>query len=162
MDKYMRKLVAMTVAVLMIAMIGTAAADQRVIGEVVRISEKHNTTIIDGGLLRFEWRIPGTTEYTVGQFVDVLVDDDMEIIEVQPLNLSPESLYSELFRVVRITYYRCKVTVVNGSGTEFPLWMEDHDLEVGDYITAVMYDGGTDDINDDSIISVRRERLYLL
>lgn len=158
----MKKLVAMTVAVLMIAMIGAAAADQRVIGEVVKISEKHNTTIIDGGLSRNEWRITGTTEYTVGQFVDILIDDEQEIIEVQPLTLSPESLYSELLRVVKITYYRCKVTVVNGSGIESELWMEDHDLEVGDYITAVMYDGGTDDINDDSIISVRRERLCLL
>lgn len=158
----MKKLAAMTVAVLMIVMIGAAAADQRVIGEVVRISEKHNTTIIDGGLSRNEWRIPGTTEYTVGQFVDILIDNEQEIIDVQPLTLSPESLYSELLRVVKITYYRCKVTVVNGSGTESTLWMEDHDLEVGDYITAVMYDGGTDDINDDSIISIRRERLYLL
>ena len=157
----MKKLVAMTVAVLMIAMIGAAAADQRVIGEVVKVSEKHNATVIDGGLSRNEWRITGT-EYTVGQFVDILIDDEQEIIEVQPLNISPESLYSELFRVVRITYYRCKVTVVNGSGIESELWMEDHDLEVGDYITAVMYDGGTDDINDDSVISVRRERLYLL
>lgn len=154
----MKKLVSLIATVLMAALISAAAADQRMIGEVVKISERYNATVIDGGLSGLEWRIPGTTEYALGQFVDVTIDDNQEVVNVQPLTLSLESLYSELFRVKKITYYRCDVTIVNSNGREFRIWLEDNDLEVGDYITAIMYDGETDETCDDSVISIRYER----
>ena len=154
----MKKLISIIAAILTTGMITTAIADQRVIGEVVKVSEKYNATVIDGGLSGLEWRIPGTTEYTLGQFVDVTIGDDQEIVNVQPLTLNPESLYSELFRVKKITYYRCDVTIVNSNGREFRIWLEDNDLNVGDYITAIVYNGGTDETCDDSIISFCYER----
>lgn len=71
------------------------------------------------------------------------------------------STYSELFRIISIDYTSDTVYVINANGQVFS-FAGAEDWLVGDYLTAIMQDKGTDTVKDDSIVSVRYERIDLL
>lgn len=71
------------------------------------------------------------------------------------------STYSELFRIISIDYTGDIVYVINANGQVFSFTGAEDWLE-GDYLTAIMQDNGTDTVKDDSIVSVKYERVDLL
>ena len=73
------------------------------------------------------------------------------------LTSASAEFYSNLFQIVETDREQDVVTVVDSNGFEYQ-FTEVEDLEVGDFLTAVMDDNGTEEVFDDIIVSVRYER----
>lgn len=73
--------------------------------------------------------------------------------------------YSTLFKVTEIASDEGHpyAAMTDCNGNTFTYWLDDMDIEVGDYYSAVMEDCGKRNwIYDDEIVSIRYERVDLL
>lgn len=80
------------------------------------------------------------------------------ILMVSSVQVVNAEFYSTLFRITDIDLGL--VTVMDCNGNLF-LFEDEDDWMVGDFLTAVMNDCGTESILDDEIVSVRYERVDL-
>lgn len=66
--------------------------------------------------------------------------------------------YARLYQIKAINIEQARMTVEDYNGNEWNIYCDIDDWNVGDYISAIVDNNGTDNIYDDEIIGIRSER----